>query len=183
MKINRLLDISKIPDSKPEHQAGNEPEIILLDNKIQELIEVIAKCRLESHHAKHYEQKIAAAFQNSVSVAQQLAPYQSLDQDNNLSREELLEGLEKLLSETKIDSKMTRRYLHRHTVQKIVMFILSILLIVLGFAMIIMPAPPSFEIFTVFYINQNDGVTIMDLVSLLIIFGGVLMFILNFNKK
>lgn len=78
---------------------------------------------------------------------------------------------------------MTRQYLHRNTAQKIVMFILSILLIVVGFAMIIMPAPPSFEIFTVFYFNQNDGVTIMDLVSLLIIFGGVLMFILNFNKK
>jgi hypothetical protein len=183
VKINRLLDKSKISDSNPEHLASNGPEIILLDNKIQELIDVIGTCRLESHHAKQYEQKIAKAFQKSVSVARQLAPYQSLDQDNNLSREELLEGLEKLLSETTIDSKMTRSYLHRNTAQKIVMFILSILLIALGFAMIIMPAPPSFEIFTVFHINKNDGVTIMDLVSLLVIFGGVLMFILNFNKK
>jgi hypothetical protein len=63
------------------------------------------------------------------------------------------------------------------------MFILAILLIVVGFAMIIMPAPPSFELFTVFYFTVNDGVTVMDLVSLLIIFGGVLMFVLNFNKK
>jgi hypothetical protein len=100
-----------------------------------------------------------------------------------MSREDLLEGLEKLLSENQIDSKISRSYLRRHTLQKVIMFIISVLLIVFGFAMIVMPAPPSFEIFTVYYFNINDGVTVMDLLSLLIIFGGVLLFVLNFNKK
>jgi len=154
-----------------------------LDSKVKELIEVIAHSNVDGRKSKQYMQEIDEAFQKSQSTAKKFAPYSALDQDNNLSREELLEGLEKLLSETKIDSDMVKNHTSQNTIQKGVLFILAILLIVVGFAMIIMPAPPSFEIFTVFYFNANDGVTIMDLVSLLIIFGGVLLFVLNFNKK
>lgn len=183
MKITRLLDIRKI--QKPsdlefvENKSGASP----VERKVKELIDAIESSNIDSRNSKLYQQQIAEAFQKSQFNAKQLEPYSSLDQDNNLSREELLEGLEKLLSETKIDSNISKNYLRKNAIQKAVMFILSILLIVVGFAMIIMPAPPSFEIFTVFYFNANDGVTIMDLVSLLVIFGGVLLFVLNFNKK
>lgn len=51
--------------------------------------------------------------------------------------------------------------------------LISILLILLGFGMIIMPAPPYFEMFTLFYLNPNDGVTIMDVISLIVAFIGV----------
>jgi hypothetical protein len=50
-------------------------------------------------------------------------------------------------------------------------------------AMIIMPAPPYFEMFTVFYFNDNDGVTIMDIISLLIVFTGVYLFLNAVLKK
>ena len=50
-------------------------------------------------------------------------------------------------------------------------------MITLGFGMIIMPAPPYFEMFTIFYFNQNDGITIMDLISLLIILAGIYLLI------
>jgi len=180
VKITRLLDINKISDSKSSTD-GNAS--VVVETKVKELIEVIEKTNVDSKSAKLYQQQIADAFQRSQFSPKQLEPYTALDQDNNLSREELLEGLEKLLSETKIDSEISKNYLRKNAIQKGVMFILAILLIVVGFAMIIMPAPPSFEIFTVFYITANDGVTIMDLVSLLIIFGGVLLFVLNFNKK
>lgn len=46
-------------------------------------------------------------------------------------------------------------------------------MIIMGFGMIIIPAPPFFEMFTIFYFNRNDGITIMDLISLLIILAGV----------
>lgn len=163
----------------PQAELGNA----LLEQKLGELIEIIEQSVVEGHHARLYQQQIAEAFQKSETAEDQIAPFEQLDHDNNLSREELLEGLEKLLSETKIDSNISSSYLKKNAFQKGIMFILAILLIVFGFAMIIMPAPPSFEIFTVFYFNANDGVTIMDLVSLLIIFGGVLLFVLNFNKK
>ena len=57
------------------------------------------------------------------------------------------------------------------------------LLVLLGFGMIIMPAPPYFEMFTLFYINPNDGVTIMDVISLIVAFTGVYILISTFSKR
>ena len=56
-------------------------------------------------------------------------------------------------------------------------------MITLGMGMIIMPAPPYFEMFTIFYFNPNDGVTIMDLISLLIVFTGVYLLVSSLLKK
>ncbi|MBE9463118.1 hypothetical protein ACFP1I_27545 [Dyadobacter subterraneus] len=183
MKIPRLLDSNKIPENIPDEVQQLSRENQLLEKKIQELIEAIEVSTVTSQSSKQYQKRISEAFQKSLQTPKELLPFKELDQDNNLSREELLEGLEKLLSENTFDSEVSKTYQRKNTLQKGLMFILAILLIVVGFAMIIMPAPPSFEIFTVFYFNANDGVTIMDLVSLLIIFGGVLVFVLNFNKK
>lgn len=183
MKIKRLLDAKDISENNTDNLPLQGSENTLLDRKVQELIDVIESSNVSGQQSKHYVKVISDAFQNSLLTPKELAPFKELDQDNNLSREELLEGLEKLLSENKFDSEIGKAKIPKNTVQKGVMFIISVLLIVTGFAMIIMPAPASFEIFTVFYISANDGVTVMDLVSLLIIFGGVLLFVLNFNKK
>lgn len=177
------LDIIKVLENRVSSLSTNESDKNLLARKVQELIEVIGSTAVDNQTSKSHQEEIAEAFQRSVSAGKKIAPFQKLDQDNNLSREELLEGLGKLLAENQIDSKMTSSYSRQNAFQKVIMFILAILLIVVGFAMIIMPAPPSFEIFTIYYFNINDGVTVMDLVSLLIIFGGVLLFVLNFNKK
>ncbi len=174
----------KLNDQESAQKASSPQgqDIARLDKKVAELIEAIEQADVDSHHSREYQKQIADAFQRSAATQKKLAPFRELDQDNNLSREELLEGLEKLLAENQFDSRINTPKRHG-LVQKGVMFILAILLIIVGFAMIIMPAPPSFELFTVYYFNINDGVTIMDLVSLLIIFGGVLLFVLNFNKK
>ncbi|SDD80172.1 hypothetical protein SAMN04487996_102220 [Dyadobacter soli] len=179
MQVNRKLSDS---DSGQNPSGPHGQEIARLDGKVAELIEAIEQADIEAQLSKHYQKQIADAFERSAATRKKLAPFRELDQENNLSREELLEGLEKLLAENQFDSRINAPK-RGGFVQKGVMFILAILLIIVGFAMIIMPAPPSFELFTVYYFNINDGVTIMDLVSLLIIFGGVLLFVLNFNKK
>lgn len=153
----------------------------LLEQKIEELIDVIHRNPVDTRLARDYEKRISDAFRDAPFMSKHAAPYQALDHD--LSREELLEGLEKLLAENQVDSRMAVKNVQRNVFQKMIMLILAVLLIVVGFAMIIMPAPPSFELFTIFYFNPDDGVTVMDLVSLLIIFGGVLMFVLNVRKK
>jgi hypothetical protein len=183
VKRRRLLDIKKVSQETESYDFGPNPDYTLLETKIEELVHVIERTGVDHHHSKIYEQRIADAFKKSAVTQKQVAPFQALDQDNNLSREELLEGLEKLLAENKIDSKMNSASKGHNFLKKGILFLLAILLIVFGFAMIIMPAPPDFEILTVYYFNANDGVTVMDLVSLLIIFGGVLLFVLNFNKK
>jgi len=178
VQLNRKLNDH---DSGQSQSGPQGQDIARLDKKVSELIEVIEQSDVEAH-ARHYQKLISEAFERSASTRKKLAPFRELDQDNNLSREELLEGLEKLLAENQFDSRINAPK-RGGFVQRGVMFILALLLIIVGFAMIIMPAPPSFELFTVYYFNINDGVTIMDLVSLLIIFGGVLLFVLNFNKK
>lgn len=154
-----------------------------LANKVQELVEIIGKSVVDNNTSRSYQKQIEEAFRKSEEAQKKLEPFRTLDHDNSLSREELLDGLEKLLAENQIDSRIGSNYLKKNTLQKIVMLILAVLLIVAGLSMIIMPAPPSFEIFTVFYFNINDGVTVMDLISLMIIFGGVLLLVQNFNKK
>ena len=58
-----------------------------------------------------------------------------------------------------------------------VLLAIAMVMIVLGAAMILVPAPPSFEILTLYYFNPNDGITVMDLVSLIIVFGGIYLFL------
>ena len=174
MKLNRLLNDQE-PGTNPPGPLGQDPTRV--EKKVAELIEAIEQSQIDAQLSRQYQERIADAFGRSAMMQKKLAPFRELDQDNNLSREELLEGLENQF-DSRIDTPKRSKL-----VQKGVMFIVAILLIIVGFAMIIMPAPPSFELFTVYYFNINDGVTIMDLVSLLIIFGGVLMFVLNFNKK
>jgi hypothetical protein len=178
VKVPRLLEIRPV-NVPPKATTENA----LLESKVMELVGLLGRSTIDPQKSKHYQQLIADACQQSVSMYKKLAPFKELDQENNLSREELLEGLEKLLAENQIDSKISRSYLRRNSMIKALLFILAVLLITTGFAMIIMPAPPSFEIFTIYYFNANDGVTVMDLVSLLIIFGGVLLFVLTFNRK
>lgn len=180
MESSRINKVSNVRDNLSP-QNGSEHSVV--DEKVQELLKIIHNHNVDSKKAKQYQQQIADAFKKSSLSARPLSPFELLSNDNSLSREELLDELEKVLSENEIDSEQSKNYLRRNSLKKVVLFVVSILLIVTGFAMIIMPAPPSFEIFTVFYFNANDGITIMDLVSLLIIFGGVFMFVLNFGKK
>ncbi|CAG4998936.1 hypothetical protein DYBT9275_02112 [Dyadobacter sp. CECT 9275] len=171
--------------AKPRHYNFDKPEIEaeLVEIKIQELIDILQNARLDAQRSVVYQQRISDAFQKSANLQGKIKPFQELDKENNLSREELLEGLEKLLNENPIDTEISRSYLRKQTLQKVIICLFSVVLVATGFAMIIMPAPVSFELFTVFYFNNNDGVTIMDLVSLLIILGGVFLFVINFNKK
>ncbi|SKB82217.1 hypothetical protein [Daejeonella lutea] len=85
----------------------------------------------------------------------------------------------------KIESATARRHNLATRFSRIIRMIIAVLLILLGFGMIIMPAPPYFEMFTLFYLNPNDGVTIMDVISLIVAFTGVSLLIssiLKFNS-
>jgi hypothetical protein len=59
----------------------------------------------------------------------------------------------------------------------------GILFITIGFIIITTPIAPEFEIATIFYFNEYDGFTVLDLFALLIIFIGVYFFIRAFISK
>ena len=59
----------------------------------------------------------------------------------------------------------------------------GILFITIGFILVITPASGEFEIATIFYFNEYDGFTVMDMFALVIIFIGIFFFIRAFIEK
>ncbi len=62
----------------------------------------------------------------------------------------------------------------------LVLIFVGILFITVGFLLIITPASAEFEIATLFYFNENDGFTVMDLIALSIVFIGIFFFLRAF---
>ena len=66
--------------------------------------------------------------------------------------------------------------------KKLILRCIAVLLVIIGLSMILVPSPSAvFEIATLYYFNPNDGITVMDLVSLVIILFGVYIFIHTFS--
>lgn len=90
-----------------------------------------------------------------------------------LDKMEQLDKLELLLNNNHFDSTDTKKINIKSGISRFAKGVIGLLFVTLGFAMIIMPAPPYFEMFTIFYFNPNDGVTLMDLISLIIVAVGI----------
>jgi len=149
--------------------AENKAEI---DEKMNELIALLAKSDLSSETAKAIRDRFNAAIKSSGPKLEQIEAFHKLDTDNT-PREVLLDEFSILLSNNQFDSKISKKHLRGERLSKMVLVVIGVVMITLGFAMIIMPAPPFFEMYTIFYFTRDDGVTLMDLISLLIILAGV----------
>lgn len=170
---------------KIEDEIGNFQKIdeqhVNVEQKLDELIALLNNTKLDSERAKEYQNRIDQAIRRSANINDQIKSFQEVGDNEALSREEMLDRMGMLLSEHKIDSNVVKQD-QRARLPAIITGLIGTTMIILGFAMIIMPAPPSFEIYTVFYFSENDGVTIMDLVSLLIILCGVFLVVVSINK-
>jgi hypothetical protein len=138
-----------------QQNAENE---LAIDKKLDELVELLANSNVSSAKAEALKQRFNHAVKHTG--------------DNNYIEGHSDEFSITLLS-NQADSNVTIRYLRSQRFSKIVLTAISITMMVLGLGMIIMPAPPFFEMFTIFYFNQNDGITIMDLISLIIMLAGI----------
>lgn len=171
--IRKQADNSRQPD---ENKAA-------ITQKLDELIALLSKSTLDSETVSTYKQRFDSAIQRQGIQAEQVEAFRNLDK-LDASREELLDEFSILLSNNQFDSRLIqKRKRMSDGVSRVVLFIISITMITLGFGMIIMPAPPFFEMFTIFYFNPNDGVTIMDLISLLVILFGIFFLIKAIIRK
>lgn len=155
----------------------------LIEQKVEELVSLLNTHQLDKKKAHLFEKQINEALKHHLSTKDQIKSFQDLASDDQSSRLELLEGMDQLLSVSTIDSDSGKKFIRQQLFKRIVMCLIGFVMIVTGFAMIILPAPPYFEMFTVFYFTHDDGVTIMDLISLLVILCGVFLFIVSFNKN
>ncbi|WP_069657822.1 hypothetical protein [Arcticibacter eurypsychrophilus] len=149
---------------------------VSVDQKLEELINLLENSELDSDSIKNIHNKFNEAVERKSNFIQEIEEFKKFD-DSSMSRFEIADDLEKLLSKYKLDSNDSKKIIIKDRGANISLIAIALVLIVLGFAMIIMPAPPYFEMFTVFYFSQNDGVTLMDLIALLIVFTGVYLFI------
>lgn len=163
-----------------EHIAQSDSAI---DQKLNELIHLLGESRIDSEKARDFQQRFNQAVEKSVSYRNRIDAFKKIDDKPDASREALLDEFSVLLSSHQVDSKVSRQYIKGERFSKVVLICISVVLITLGFAMIVMPAPPYFEMFTIFYFNPDDGVTLMDLISLLIILTGIYLFIRAVTRK
>jgi hypothetical protein len=154
-----------------------------VDAKLNEFVALLAQSDIDSEQAKNIRLRINQALDGSMSHKEQIAAFKNFEISDNASRADLLDEFSVLLSGHQIDSEASKKYLRTERISRGVIIAISVVLIALGFAMIIMPAPPYFEMFTIFYFTPDDGVTLMDLISLLIILCGIYLLIRSIYKK
>ncbi|GAA4095175.1 hypothetical protein [Mucilaginibacter panaciglaebae] len=154
-----------------------------IEEKLDELITLLAENDFDSETVKQYQSRLSSALQHKMTIAEDLKAFEVIDKKTDASREQLLDEFSVLLEAHTFNSKATTKYLQTERNNKFILMAIGVIMITLGFAMIIMPAPPYFEMFTIFYFTPDDGVTLMDLISLIIVFAGIYVFVRSLYKK
>ena len=154
-----------------------------VDEKLNELILILKQSGFSNEAIEKYQQKFNDEVNSNKENILSIKAFKAIGAKSNSSREDLLDEFSNLLLSSKIDSKVTSSYIKAQRFSRIFLIITGIIMIALGFAMIVMPAPPYFEMFTIYYFSLEDGVTLMDLISLAIIFSGIFIFIHSIYKK
>lgn len=168
-------------DEEIESFQKLDEERISINRKLDELLDLLETSSLDSDAVNKLKVKFDLAVAKIEISSESLKEFEKLD-DMNASRLELADNLEILLSQYQLDSKVSRKMVFMKRMVKASILIIGIILITLGFAMIIMPAPPYFEMFTIFWFSIDDGVTLMDLIALVIVFTGVYLFLSSIIK-
>jgi len=176
-----LSNIKTIEEQVEQIKLLNNQENI--ETKLDELINLLNNSNIDSQKVLSFRAKINKAFDAKIDAAGSIKAFQKVAENDSLSRLDMLNNFSTLLNEHQLDSELSKNYIKRNWLKTIVVSLIGIVLIILGFGMIIMPAPPNFEMFTIFYFTKDDGVTIMDVISLLIILCGVYIIIKTISQK
>jgi hypothetical protein len=152
----------------------------LLDAKVNELVSLLQNGDIDKERIKAAQVKINNAI-DTLPASRNFDAFKELD--NNLDRLDMVTNLELLLTQHQVDSRQSRKYLLQEKIKRVVLIAIAVTMTVLGLAMIIMPAPPYFEMFTIFYFSKDDGITLMDVISVLILLTGVYLFLNAILKK
>ncbi|PST83366.1 hypothetical protein C7T94_12375 [Pedobacter yulinensis] len=143
--------------------------------KLDEFINLLEASDLDSENIKKLKSKLDQALETKLNNKSLVKEIQRMSMGGaNL---ETLDQLEFLLTSNHLDSREAKKIRLNARVVNVFRLFVGILLITLGFAMIVMPAPPYFEMFTIFYFTADDGFTLMDLISLIIVATGIFIMI------
>lgn len=154
-----------------------------VEEKLDELIALLAQNEFDSETVKQFQDRFNTAIERNKLNHKEINAFKLIDENKDASREQLLNEFSTLLLSNKIDSRISTAYLRNQRLKTIILAITGVVMITLGMAMIIMPAPPYFEMFTIYYFNINDGITLMDLISLIVVLSGIYILVRSLYKK
>lgn len=143
-----------------------------LEEKLDELIELLESSELNSDQAQKYLLRIENSIKNQT-LKSKFEKFDEIAKDENKSREKMLNEFEFLLASSDLNSEDAFKYVRKERYKIFILSILGILFIVLGLGMIIMPAPKYFELFTIYYFTRDHGITLMDVIASIITVCGI----------
>jgi len=151
-----------------------------IDKKFDELIELLNSSNIDSDQAQRYSKKLDYIL-SEKKLKKKFEPFEELVSDESLSRDRMLNEFEFLLASSDLDSNDAYRVVRTDRIKALTLIVLGLLLIVLGLGMIIIPAPPYFEMFTIFYFTKDDGITLMDVIASIVAVSGFFITINGFK--
>jgi len=164
-----------------EKLSAKDDELI---QKLDEFMSLLENSNIDSENIKGIKNKINTALDEKLSNTEVIKKIKEVSL-SDMGKLNQLDQLENLLNTNYLDSKQLKNHKISERLNNGVKVIIGFLFITLGFAMIVIPAPPYFEMFTIYYFSTDDGVTLMDLISLIIIATGTFIVIrsmLNIKK-
>lgn len=154
-----------------------------VEQKLDEVAALLSGHQLDNEKLKHFQQKFDSALQNCVVDMNAIDAFKVIDEKQDASREELLDEFTTLLLSNKVDSKVAGKYLKAKKINHLLLIAIAVAMVILGLSMIIMPAPPYFEMFTIYYFTENDGITLMDVIACIIILIGIYILVRTLYKE
>jgi hypothetical protein len=174
--LENRINNEEFSTSKQEKQG----EYQQIHQKMDEFVHLLADAEANNTLLQELQIKFNTAIR-AAADSTALEPYKRMK--NNIQNEDADSEFGQLLLMNDLDKSAQKKLAIWQIISMVVRLIIALLLILLGFGMIIMPAPPYFEMFTLFYLNPNDGVTIMDVISLIVAFIGVYLLISTLAKR
>lgn len=116
-------------------------------------------------------------------IEQQSKQFTDIENKSRIQETTITINLKKLNRERNFFEKSNLQYKAGKWAKGLVLSSAGILFITFGFILIVTPASPEFEIATIFYFNEFDGFTVMDMFAIVLIFIGIFFFIRAFIEK
>ncbi|WP_316788129.1 hypothetical protein [Pedobacter frigoris] len=158
-----------IQDLRHFEQEAKDQELI---HKLNEFIALLEGSKIDTENIYGIKTKINQALDKKLTGKELIKQIQDVS-SSDADKFDQLSQLETLLNNNYIDSVQAKKISLGKMTINMVKIIIGFMLVALGFAMIILPAPPYFEMFVIFNFNPDDGFTLMDLISLIIIAIGI----------
>ncbi|HKG08670.1 MAG TPA: hypothetical protein VKB19_19530 [Pedobacter sp.] len=176
-----MPDKNKLSEDLRHFEQLNAKDEQLIQ-KLDEFMILLKDSSLDSENIRGLKTQINEALDHKLGNGEVIEDLKEISLSNAMDKMDQLDQLENLLNSNYIDSRQLKNNKLKEGISKTMKAIIGFLFITMGFAMIIMPAPPYFEMFTIFYFSTDDGVTLMDLISLIIIAIGIFIVIGSFLK-